>query len=603
MSRHYLTKVEPNWLDKAITFISPSLGAERLRGRTALAVYGAYTGARTDRRPTASWFPSRGSADSDTLYDLQLLRTRSRDLVRNNPMALGAVNTVCQNAVGVGLSWQPTPDITVLGWTEEQASEWAGKVEHEFAMWADSKDCDVTRTGNFYQLQELALRSCLESGDVFALLPMRQVGLSPYKTAIQLIEADRVMSPYGHIDGMPMPATDSNGTPTGTGNQVWAGVEVDAYGAPVAYLVYHKHPGSPDFMAGYKDNTLFDRVLAFGPKTGRRNVLHLYDRRRPDQKRGVPYLAPVIETLKQLDRFTEAELMAAVVTAMFTVFVTTPEDTGSGIAPGPIAAASGTNAAGMPTIPGGVSLGPGMINQLGPGEDVKFAETLRPNSGFDPFVVSILRQVGVALELPFEVLIKHFTASYSAARASMLEAWKFYKNRRNLIGENFCQPAVEAWMDEAVAIGRVPAPGYFTDPLLRRAYLAGMWIGDAPGSIDPGKDAEASQKLVDGGFSSIKRETMVLTGQNFEDVHAQRAREHQMRVDAGLEPDVLGATATEMVQPGAEPAETDERTPTEEEQDQQDGMEEKDEPAPTPAKQPAKPSGKPSVKPGKRGKK
>jgi len=295
VSRQYIAKVEPNWLDKLVTIVSPATGAARMRARTMLAVYGSYTGARADRRATASWFPFRGSADSDTLYDLLMLRSRSRDLIRNAPIATGAINTVCANAVGTGLAVQPTPDMTILKWDEAKASEWASTVEHEFAMWAESKDCDVTRTQNFYQMQDLVLRSTLESGDTFSLLPMRQIGASPYKTAVQVIEADRVMSPYGHVDGMPIDNPK-------TGNQVWAGVEVDAYGAPVAYLIYHKHPGSPDFMAGYKDNSLYDRVLAFGAKTGRRNVVHLFDRKRPDQKRGVPYLAPVIETIKQLEQ-------------------------------------------------------------------------------------------------------------------------------------------------------------------------------------------------------------------------------------------------------------------------------------------------------------
>ncbi len=35
----------------------------------------------------------------------------------------------------------------------------------------------------------------------------------------------------------------------------------------------------------------------------------------------MPFLAPVIESLKQLGRYTDAELVAAVVSGMFTVFI------------------------------------------------------------------------------------------------------------------------------------------------------------------------------------------------------------------------------------------------------------------------------------------
>lgn len=63
------------------------------------------------------------------------------------------------------------------------------------------------------------------------------------------------------------------------------------------------------------------RVEAYGKKTGRQNDLCLMQRERAGQLRGVPLLAPVLESLKQLGRFTDAELTAAVISAMFTVFI------------------------------------------------------------------------------------------------------------------------------------------------------------------------------------------------------------------------------------------------------------------------------------------
>ena len=79
----------------------------------------------------------------------------------------------------------------------------------------------------------------------------------------------------------------------------------------------------------------------------------------------------------------------------------------------------------------------------------------RPNTAFDGFVLAVLRQVAVGLELPFEVLIKHFTSSYSAARAALLDAWKFYKGRRAWLVWTFCQPVYEMVVSELVAAGYV----------------------------------------------------------------------------------------------------------------------------------------------------
>lgn len=100
---------------------------------------------------------------------------------------------------------------------------------------------------------------------------------------------------------------------------------MDSLGAPVAYHVLRQHPGDRR-RVGLE----WDRVPAYGSRTQRRNALHLYAQLRPAQTRGVPYLAAVIEPLKQLERYTDAEIMAAVVAGMFTVFV---KSEGDGLSP------------------------------------------------------------------------------------------------------------------------------------------------------------------------------------------------------------------------------------------------------------------------------
>jgi lambda family phage portal protein len=525
--------LKPNLMDRLVNYFDPARGAVRMRARAVQAIasgwlgggYGGYQGAKLDRRTTAGWATTwQGSADSDTLPDIPVLRDRSRDLLRNEPLATGAVGTVVQNVVGTGLALQAKPDAKALGMTPEQAAEWAATTEREFRVWAETPLCDVTRTQNFYGLQNLAFRSALESGDVFAVLPMLPAPGMPYALRVQIIEADRVANPNSWPDGYVI---------SGSTNRLWAGVEKDTVGAPVAYHILREHPGSLTGLTDY----VTDRYAAFGEKTGRQNVLHLFDRLRPDQSRGVPYLAPVIEHLKQLGRYTEAEIMAAVVSSLFTVFVKTPNGEGLNVSQAAAATIAGTVAPGVPSTCSDrpLALGNGAILDLADGDDVQFANPNRPNTAFEPFVQAVLRQIGVALGLPFEVLVKHFTASYSAARAALLEAWKFYTWRRQWLAAGFCQPSYEAWMDEAVAIGRVAAPGYFADPGLRRAYLGAEWIGDAAGSVDPLKEVNAAQARVDMGVSSLAKETMELTGQVWEEVHAQQVREKQMRQRDGLE--------------------------------------------------------------------
>ncbi|KKL74956.1 hypothetical protein LCGC14_2059700 [marine sediment metagenome] len=113
-------KIEPNLMDRVVSYVDPVRGARRMRARVAMALVGGYLGAKRDRRATKEWRVTQNSADADLLPDLPMLRERSRDLVRNSPIATGAVGTVLMNVVGTGLNLVPRPDGEVLGMTERK---------------------------------------------------------------------------------------------------------------------------------------------------------------------------------------------------------------------------------------------------------------------------------------------------------------------------------------------------------------------------------------------------------------------------------------------------------------------------------------------------
>ena len=160
------------------------------------------------------------------------------------------------------------------------------------------------------------------------------------------------------------------------------------------------------------------------------------EKERIGQRRGVPLLAPVIEMLSQITKFTNAELMNAVVSSMFSVFIT------SDLNANPISDLFQEKQSGKEN---NYSLGSGTIMELEPGQDVKFAEPTRPNTQFDNFLFSMCKQLGAALEIPVEVLLSNFNASYSASKASLEEVWEMYLMRRSWIVANFCQPIFEEW--------------------------------------------------------------------------------------------------------------------------------------------------------------
>lgn len=491
--------IHENWLDKAYRYVAPIKAADRLKARMTLALAGSYIGASKQRRSLSEYVPGAGDADSDLLYDLPLLRQRSRDLMRNNPLALGAMNTVCTNVVGTGLKLQSRIDRDFLKLSDEKADEFESTVEREFKLWANGTTCDATRKLNFVGLQSLVFRSALENGDCFVLLSYKERKFCPYGLCLQVIEADRICNPNYSIDS----------------ETLIAGIEKDTSGEPIAYYILKNHPGG----LRRKQDEWF-KITAFHPKTGLPQIIHLHAMLRPGQTRGVPYLAPVIEALKQLGSYTEAEVMAAVISSCLTVFVKTPQGDGELL---PMTHNAQSNDSHY-------KLGNGAIIGLAEGEDITTVNPGRPNAQFDPFVQSILRQIGVALELPFEVLIKHFTASYSAARAAILEAWRFFMAKREWLAQNFCQVVYETWLNEAILQNRIQAPGFISgDPAIRAAYCGSHWIGPAPGQIDPLKEIQAARERIDAGISTLSRETASLTGEEWEKTHRQGVKEKKMQ--------------------------------------------------------------------------
>lgn len=500
-------QVKQTLIDKGISYVAPQWGAKRLRARVAVALTGAYYGGSKSRRNIKEFMPPIGDADADTLCDLETLRNRSRHLLRNTPVATGAVNTNCVHVVGSGLKVQSRIDRAVLGMEEGKADEWQRNTELEFRTWAENLDCDITRGNNFYDLQNLVFRSTLESGDTFVLMPYKVRKSSPYGLKLQVIEADRVSNEGGVRDT----------------RELTAGVEKSQHGEPVRYHVRTSHPGTDKNPLERK----WRKIPAFTP-SARRNIIHVYEQLRPGQTRGVPYLAPVIEQLHQLGRYTNAELQAAVVSGYLTVFVET-ESGMSGLSP-----MQPTDETGGKTSDKDYKLSSGAVIGLTPGEKISTVSPGRPNVSFDAFVQAILRQIGVALGIPFELLVMHFTKSYSAARSAMLNAWKMFSARREWLINHFCDLVYEAWMEEAVLRGRVIAPGFLDDPILRQAWLGNIWIGPAPGQIDPTKEVQAAQLRVDGGFSTVSEETAAMTGTDWDQKIPQIKKERKILKEAGI---------------------------------------------------------------------
>lgn len=535
-----MQSVNQNLLDKAIGFFNPKAQLSRMRYRAAVGLFdeAGYITPMSAKRSMRGWNTSANTADYDTIPKLPIIRAASRDLFMNTPVATAALRRIKTNSIGFGLNLQSRVDRNILGFTGDagnrEADSWERRTEAEFGIWANSVECDISRGMWFQDLTGLAFLSMIMSGDVFiALVPIPRQGQT-YDLRLQILEADYICNPQFGSDT----------------NLCAGGVEVDENGAPVAYYIRKPSYSNLLLSIGASISDTWVRVLTYGQESGRRQVLHLFTKERPGTRRGVPILAPVIEELKQLTRLSKAELDAAVINAFFTVFVksngTNGPALGEGFIPSSVMLPAGSPGVSIkdssdPRDEKIYELGSGNIVEMDANEEIQLADPKRPTALFEPFFLALTKQIGAAIEVPFEQLMLHFQSSYSAARGALQEAWKTYRNHRMFCTRYFCMPIYEEWMTEAIIKGRIKAPGFFDDPLIRAAWLGSSWAGPGQGQLDPLRETNAAALRIEKRLSNYDDEFTAINGADWTGAMSRLARENQLLKEHDLMPIVEGA--------------------------------------------------------------
>ena len=380
------------------------------------------------------------------------------------------------------------------------------------------KEADAERVATGYEQQEVVLRGKLESGDILAIrvMPENQPGRR-HLTAWKLIEGDRVASPMSHQEG----------TALGSGGPVVVhGVELDGYGAAQAYHVIKQAPATP----GMRQSGDTVRIPAWGEKTQLPNAVLVMHKKRAEQARGVPVLGPVMEVLKQISDLTEAELFAAVMTAMLAIVYKSP---GAGALPeadygnGDIVQSEGAPETATDTR-SDYRLEAGTVLEIDSEDEVEVKTPGRPNPAFDPFFMALARQLGAATETPASVMMLEFNSSYTASKAELEAYYMTVRRDQGALASHWCDPHYQAWLFEQVAKGRYPEiTGFFTDPLRRELWSDVRHRGDGKMSLNPLQEAKALEIFEAHGWNTGAGITAEQTGADYDSNVKVRIGEHQ----------------------------------------------------------------------------
>lgn len=443
-------------IETLIAAVVPRVGAERLAHRLRADNLRAYDAAARGRR-TEGWRAASSSADAEIGAAGAILRNRMRDLVRNNPLAANAVSTLVSNIVGGGIFPRAISDNPA---TNRRAME----------AWSQFSDrCDADGRTNFGGMTALAVREMIEGGDCFALRRRRPAnwrGLS-VPLQVQLVEAD-------HLDEAKF--ADSAGV------RIEGGIEYDADGARAGYWLFPDHPGSRGGFRARSRASVRHEADA---------VIHLFERQRV-QNRGVPWGAPVIRSLRDIDDWQAAELTRKKSEACLVGVVLGDDDDG-----GPGLTARDAEAGGMAVVDSSGNtlerLEPGLIAYARNGRDIKF-NTPGQTGGVYEWNRVQWHYIAAGFRIPYALLTGDLSqTNFSSSRVGLSEFRRLIEAMQwGLVIPVFCQRYWD-WAMEAA----------WTAGLIDRPDIPVEW--DPPGfqSVNPLQDAQADAVEVRSGFASL----------------------------------------------------------------------------------------------------
>ena len=478
---------------------------------------GAYEGAKRLNRQTALWNAPSLPADMEINRDKSTLDARTRDLIRNDGYIQGALDTSKDSIVGGQYLLNARPDWASLGFTEDWAEEFQMVAERKFTLYAESPMnwIDAARKNGLTGLVRMALGQAFMGGESLATGEWLTTGYRPYKTAINMIDPDRLSNPHDVSDTAKMRR----------------GVETDKFGAAQAYHIRECHP-----MEGYYDrfNGSWKRVPAYKP-WGRPQVIHIADILRPGQTRGVSNMVAVLKEMRMTKTYKDIVLQNAVVNATFAAAIESElprelvfSQLGAGDMGwlqkymGALAEYVGSS--------DNIAIDGVRIPHLFPGTKLNLQNAGQPGGVGSEFEESLLRHICSALGLSYEQFSRDYTkTNYSSARASMVETWKYMQSRKKIITDRFATLVYMLWLEEEINRPDTDLPlpkgaAHFYDGLNREAYVKCDWIGASRGQIDELKETQAAVLRIASGLSTYEKELAKL-GEDYREVFTQRARE------------------------------------------------------------------------------
>ena len=489
-------------LNSVISVFSPSWAFKRALSEKRFSLLNGIDANPRSRRG------SRGGYRADTNDvggDLSKVKSRedavdwSIQLNESNGFASGLTTTIVSNVIGSGMTPQSRLNQKYLNITKEDAKVFSDACERYFKTW--SKQADITGACSFAELQNLTFYQQVEYGESFTLIQ----NTAKYGVKIRVISPSRVCTPHDKLND----------------KSVVDGIQIDSDGRAIGIWV---KKGS-SFTNNSKD---FERIDIYKKgSTTRKQVLHIFEKKKAGQYRGMPFFTPVINYFLDLDEYFKAELLKGRLGAsIFNVVETENADELADASIGDFGNPSSTTTSNERIQ----EATPGKTMYLNKGEKMTLFNANVGTGSFDPFVNKILMVISSSLGLPVDLVTKVFTSSYSAARAALAEAKNLFRKYQKMVAENFCQPIWEAVIEDAYLRSALPEVGFYDD---FEAWTNAKWNPNGWAWISPLEEARAAELAYQNGHITLQK-IFGDRGEDWETESEQIAVEQEFLISKGL---------------------------------------------------------------------
>ncbi len=347
-------------------------------------------------------------------------------------------------------------------------------IEDAWARWKRREFCTMTGALSYNEVCQLRLLSCARDGDFF-IRHIRSPSANEYGYSLQLINAE-------WCDYFLNTKLDN-------GNEIRMGIERNKWGKRTAYYFITRNPmdwqfGTPGMS--YNDRKTYIRIPA-------EEIIHYARYEDGDSTRPAPWSAAIIQKSRHLDKYEEAEVVAARVSACKLGFFTSNQVPEGGELMGDRP---------DPTKEATMDAEPGSFTGLKWGIDFKEWNPEHPNGNFDLFRKGMLRAWCAGMPgANYNIIANDLEGvNYSSGRLGMLDERELWKLLQKFDIEIAERPIFENWLEMSLMTGAIPLPLAKFDKFNKPIFRGRRWAW-----VDPQKEVQANALQVVNNFTSRTR--------------------------------------------------------------------------------------------------